>query len=341
MKIHYLNSEENFTNQIKKYHEQYDKLFFITQDPILNQNPIINTIIHTDHHYICSDKEQCKSLEEYEKIIKFLSSKHCNKNSAIISIGGGTVTDLCGFVSSSYMRGIAHIAVPTTLLGMVDAAIGGKTALNIGQIRNLIGSYKNPDSLIIYDQFLHTLSKKDIINGYAEILKYALIMDEKLFIEIENNIDELLSNMNLDFIQSIIKKCIKHKLHIVEKDQYDQGIRNILNFGHTVGHALESCSDFKISHGIAVFHGMRIASYLSYKKNNITMKDYNRIIKLIEKMNLDELQKMNHNRIMEFIRVDKKNINEKLNYILLKKIGSAYIEKNFDKENIKKALEIL
>ena len=341
MKINYLTLEEDFINQIKKNQEQYDKLFFITQSPILNQNSIVDTIIQTGHHYICPDNEECKSLKEYEKIIKFLSSNHCNKNSVIISIGGGTVTDLCGFVSSSYMRGIAHIVVPTTLLGMVDAAIGGKTALNVGKIRNLIGSYKNPNSLIIHNQFLKTLSKNDIINGYAEIIKYALIMDEKLFIKIENNIDELLSNMNLDFIQSIITTCIDHKLNIVNQDQYDQGIRNILNFGHTVGHALESYSNFKIPHGTAVFHGMRIASYLSYKENNITSKEYNRIIKLIEKMNLKKLGKIDCNAIMDLIDLDKKNISKKLNYILLKKIGFAYIEKNFNKKNIKKALKIL
>ena len=341
MKINYLNSELEFIKQIKKYHKKYDKIFFITQNPILNQNDIIKEIIHTGYYYICSNSEQCKTLKEYEKIIKFLSNHHCNKNSAIISIGGGTVTDICGFVASSYMRGIAHIVIPTTLLGMVDAAIGGKTALNIGKIRNLIGTYKNPDDLIIYNKFLITLNQNELINGYAEIMKYALIMDEKLFIDIENNIEELLSDIKLDLMQTFIKTCINHKLNIVKQDQFDQGIRNILNFGHTIGHALESCSDFKISHGTAVFHGMHIASYLSYKSNNITITDYNRIIKLIKKMNLKKLQKINDNEIMEFINSDKKNINDKLNYILLKKIGSAYIEKNFNKQNIKNALKIL
>ncbi|MBI44940.1 MAG: 3-dehydroquinate synthase [Candidatus Marinimicrobia bacterium] len=341
MKINYLNTEAELIQQIKKYHKQYDKVFFMTQNPILKQNAIIHQIIQEHNYYICSNSEQCKTLKEYEKIIEFLSNKHCNRNSAIISIGGGTVTDLCGFVASSYMRGITHIVIPTTLLGMVDAAIGGKTALNIGKIRNLIGTYKKPDDLIIYNKFLITLNQQEIINGYAEIIKYALIMDKKLFIKIENNIDQLLYDINLDLIQNIIKICINHKLEIVKQDQFDQGIRNILNFGHTVGHAIESYYNFKISHGKAVFHGMHIASYLSYKNNNITITEYNRIMKLIEKMNLNKLQKLDYNKIMDFITADKKNINNELNYILLKTIGSAYIEKNFNKKNIKNALKIL
>ena len=341
MKINHINSKKELERHIYKYQNQYDKLFFITQQTILKKAPIVNIIAQNGYKYICGENENCKSLDEYSKVIEFLSKNHCNKNSAIVSIGGGTVTDLCGFVASSYMRGISHIVIPTTLLGMVDAAIGGKTALNVQKIRNLIGSYKNPDAIIIYTMFINSLNKNDMINGYAEIIKYALIMDETLFIKIEENIEELLSNTNLNLIESIIETCMNHKLNIVNQDPYDEGIRNILNFGHTVGHALEGFLNFKISHGVAVLYGMHVASYLSYEKKNITAKEYNRITSLIKKIGLKKIEKLDSNKILKLITLDKKNMGGKLNYILLKKIGSAYIEKNYNKKSLILGLKIL
>jgi len=238
------------------------------------------------------------------------------------------------------MRGIDHVFIPTTLLAMVDAAIGGKTALNYKGIRNLLGTYKNPKEIIISTDFISTLSQENIRNGCAEIIKYALIMDSNLFETIEENISNIFPNPDKNILW-IIKQCINHKMDIVNQDQYDQNIRNILNFGHTLGHALESYYDFKMSHGEAILYGMKIASYLSKEENYLNDNDYQRIIKLIGTFKLPQLENLKFDQIISYINSDKKNIGNELNYILLKNIGTAVIEKNYNKDLIKEGLKIL
>ncbi len=339
MNIHYLDSKEHIAKNITPYHDQYDKVFIVSQKSILSYHPFINTLGPNIH--FCDEGEQCKSIIQYEKTINYLHDNKCNKNSMIIGIGGGTVTDFCGYIASTYMRGIDHVFIPTTLLAMADAAIGGKTALNYKSIRNLLGTYKNPKEIIISTDFISTLSQKNIRNGCAEIIKYALIMDLNLFENIEENISNIFPNPDIDIIKPIIKQCINHKIKIVNQDQYDQNIRNILNFGHTVGHALESCYDFKMSHGEAVLYGMMVASHLSNKANYLNDNDYQRIIKLMGTFKLPKLENLDFNHIMSCINSDKKNIGNELNYILLKNIGAAIIEKDYNKKLIKESLEIL
>ncbi len=286
MNVEFIKSKVELNKILKLYYQKHDKIFLITQQSIIDKNTTVHNLINKKYIYICEENEQCKSIIEYQKIINFLHTNGCNKNSLIIAIGGGTITDLVGFVSGTYMRGIAMLSVPTTLLGMVDASIGGKTALNFEYSRNLIGLYYNPISIIIYSNFIQTLNKNEIINGLAEIIKYALILDIKLFNQLENSINEILSLENEKLLDQIIKKCIKYKNDIVQKDQFDNNIRNILNFGHTVGHALESYYDFKMPHGLAVLYGMLSASYLSYQQQLLSENDYNRIKILINTFNL-------------------------------------------------------
>ena len=339
MSIHYLDSKEHIAKNITDYHDQYDKVFIISQKSILSYQPFIKPL--GPNIYFCDEGEQCKSIIQYEKIINYLHDNKCNKNSIIIGIGGGTVTDFCGYIASTYMRGIDHVFIPTTLLAMVDAAIGGKTALNYKGIRNLLGTYKNPKEIIISTDFISTLSQENIRNGCAEIIKYAVIMDSSLFENIEENIANIFPNPDINIITPIIKRCINHKMDIVNQDQYDQNIRNILNFGHTLGHALESYYDFKMSHGEAILYGMKVASYLSKEENYLNDNDYQRIIKLIGTFKLPQLENLKFDQIISYINSDKKNIGNELNYILLKNIGTAVIEKNYNKDLIKEGLKIL
>ncbi len=340
MKVTLIESTQQINSYINDYQKSYDQIFILTQKNIVNTN-IANQLINKHNVYICKDGEECKNLIEYQNIIQYLAKYKCNKNSLLIGLGGGTITDLCGFVASTYMRGISFINIPTTLLGMVDASIGGKTALNIGDKRNLVGTFKDPDVLILYPQFLNSLSTDEMVNGYAEILKYALIMDNSLFKIIENNINSLIQNINFDLINEIIETCINHKMKIVKQDKHDQGIRNILNFGHTIGHALESYYKFELSHGQAVLYGMKAACFLSLEKQNISRAQYDRIIKILNKLDITPLHDLDMNKVLSFIETDKKNIGGQLNYILLNNIGSAYIEKNYNKDNLIKGLEIL
>jgi 3-dehydroquinate synthase len=339
MNIQYLNTEKKLINKIQAYYTYYDKIFIFTQNTILLHYEFIKNLNATI--YICDDGESCKSIEQYNESIKYLHNHQCNKKSIIIGIGGGVITDFTGYVASTYMRGITHSFIPTSLLAMVDAAIGGKTALNTNGVRNLLGTYKNPNDVMIYTNFLKTLKKDDIINGCAEILKYSLIMDIELFDYLEKNISDIFPDCNIKIIQPIINKCINHKINIVTQDQYDLGIRNILNFGHTIGHALESYYAFKMPHGKAVLYGIIVGSYLSQKENILSEKSYNRIINLIKTFNLPSLDNLHTSKIMTFIHNDKKNIGNELNYILLKNIGEAIIQKNYNKKFIEEGLSIL
>ena len=339
MKINKFDNQGDFIKYIEQYNKKYDKIFLLTQKSITHYYSFIKKI--DINLFICSENEECKSIQEYEKIIQYLSDEHCNKRSLIIGLGGGSVTDLSGFIAASYMRGIDHILIPTTLLGMVDASIGGKTALNVNNIRNLIGSFKNPEEVVLYFNFLQTLNKHDILNGYAEIIKYSLIIDCNLFDLLEKNISVFIKSINTEEIKSIIELCIKHKLSIVNQDQFDNNIRMILNFGHTLGHALESYYNYELSHGKAVLYGILLASYLSYKEHSLDYSEYNRITQLISKFNLPKLKNINIKKIEQFINKDKKNINNELNYIILNKIGEAKIENNYCKQKIIKALKIL
>jgi len=339
MLINQVNTQRRLVDYIKTYREKYDKVFLLTQESIIQHYPLIQKL--DINIFICQEQELCKSIWEYETIIKKLSKNNCNKKSLIIGMGGGAITDLSGFVASSYMRGVKHVLIPTTLLGMVDASIGGKTALNVNNIRNLIGSFKTPIEVLLYYDFLQTLNSEEIYNGYSEIIKYALIVDYKLFELLEKNIASLLQSLSLSKIKPIISKCIKHKLNIVKKDQYDNDIRMILNFGHTVGHALESYYNYNLSHGQAVLYGMKIASYLSYKEHTLGENQYDRIVNLINKFQLPKLEKLDRKKIQELINNDKKNIHNQLNYIVLKNIGEATIKKNFSKKKIINALKVL
>ena len=339
MIINQINNQIRFIDYIETYKKKYDKIFLLTQKSIIQHYPFMERL--DINILICREKEACKSIEEYETIIKKLSTKHCNKKSLIMGMGGGAITDLSGFVASSYMRGIKHVLIPTTLLGMVDASIGGKTALNVNNVRNLIGCFYNPTEVLLYFDFLQTLNQKEMCNGYAEIIKYSLILDYKLFELLETNIALLIKSVNLETLKPIIQICIQHKLNVVKDDQFDDNYRMILNFGHTVGHALESYYNYKLSHGQAIIYGMKISSYLSYKEGLLNNNQYNRIESLIRQFNLPKLKNINIKKIKDLINNDKKNIHNKLNYIMLTNIGEAKIAKNYSKEKILDALQIL
>ena len=339
MIINQINNQTRFIDYIETYKKKYDKIFLLTQKSIIQHYPFMERL--DINILICREKEVCKSIEEYETIIKKLSTKHCNKKSLIIGMGGGAITDLSGFVASSYMRGIKHVLIPTTLLGMVDASIGGKTALNVNNVRNLIGCFYNPTEVLLYFDFLQTLNQKEMCNGYAEIIKYSLILDYKLFELLETNIALLIKSVNIETLKPIIQICIQHKLNVVKDDQFDDNYRMILNFGHTVGHALESYYNYKLSHGQAIIYGMEISSYLSYKEGLLNNNQYNRIESLIRQFNLPKLKNINIKKIKDLINNDKKNIHNKLNYIMLTNIGEAKIAKNYSKEKILDALQIL
>ncbi|WGH25349.1 MAG: 3-dehydroquinate synthase [Candidatus Shikimatogenerans bostrichidophilus] len=267
--------------------------------------------------------ERYKSLKTCIKIWKIFIKKNIDKKSLLINFGGGVVTDLGGFIASLFKRGINFINVPTTLLGMVDASIGGKNGINFYKYKNEIGVINNPIYTIINYRFLDSLPKKEIYSAFGEILKYGLIYNKKYF----NYIKKIKIYGIVNWVK-IIYIAVKIKNKIVDKDPKEiLGIRKILNFGHTIGHAIESLFLLKkkiITHGEAISLGMICESWISKKVNNLSNKDYKTICKVILSFfKIRKIKKKYFKYILKIIKNDKKNYNNKIYLVLLKNIGSA------------------
>ena len=252
-----------------------------------------------------------------------------NRSDLIIAAGGGVLGDMVGFVSSIYKRGINFINLPSTLLSQVDSCIGGKTGVNTKHGKNLIGSFYNPKVVIIETEFLKSLPKREVICGYAEILKHSLINDRNFFKFLQKNTQKILSLDSKTLTNTIYKSC-KIKLNFTEKDFKEKGLRKKLNFGHTFAHALEIQNKYskKLNHGEAVLVGMFIAIKISKLKNLCSKNTYQKIEDLyIENSLLNNLKiYLNKNHILKsikFMKNDKKNEDEKISFILLKNIGKT------------------
>ncbi len=277
-----------------------------------------------------SSSEKLKSFQNaYNAVEKFLS-KNFNRSDVIISVGGGVIGDFSSFVASILKRGVNFINIPTTLLAQVDSSIGGKTGVNSKYGKNLIGSFYQPKLVISDVSFLKSLPKREVVCGYAEILKHSLILKTNLFAWLNLNSNKILNERNSDFLKIAIYKSCKIKLHFVKKDTKEKNQRMILNFGHTFAHAIEAKNKFskKINHGEAVLMGMMLASKLSLLKKITAEKNVNNLMHIYKKNNLNYkldkfFKKKDFNKIINFMLNDKKNNDEKINLILLKNIGKT------------------
>ena len=311
------------------------KISYLIKDIKINQNIHIIKI---------EGSEKIKSIQYYSKISSRLLKLKIDRSSTIISIGGGTIGDLSGLIASTILRGVKFILIPTTLLSQVDSSIGGKNGINTSYGKNLIGTFFQPNKVIIDPSVLSTLSKREIISGYAEILKHALIKNKKLYIWLNNNYTKVI-NLQTEFITKAIIESIKVKAFFVKKDEKEKLLGNssraMLNFGHTFGHALETMNDYnnKLTHGEAVAIGISFAAKISNKKHLITDKEYYNIIQHLQKVKLPYFDKrIKSNKLYNIMLADKKNSNNKINLILLKRIGCAYFERGLNREAIKKLL---
>lgn len=264
--------------------------------------------------------EDSKSIKVVEDLCRTMIEDGADRNSAIISLGGGVITDLGGFVSSIFKRGIQNINIPTTLLAMVDASVGGKTGINLDGYKNQIGTF-NFSSLVFYDyKFLDTLAPLQILNGMAEMIKIALVKDELLW-------DKMQKNEVYD--KQMIEHCINHKQQIVDDDKTEQGQRKILNFGHTIGHAIESMyltHHQEMLHGEAVANGMFYAIKLSENKQDFPHEKAKLICDYLQKTyNIIDI-KPHLNEIYSFLVADKKNKNGHNLFVLLKDIANPIID---------------
>lgn len=268
--------------------------------------------------------ESSKSLKTIEKLSEQMAEKNFSRRDSIIALGGGVVGDTGGFLASIYMRGIPYIHVPTTLLAMVDSAIGGKTGVDLEAGKNLIGTITQPKIVLIDPDYLNNFPEKQLINGMAEVIKYGVIRSTSLFKFIEQSIEKIKSK-DKKTIEKLITESAKIKAKVVEEDEKEAGLRMILNYGHTYGHALEKLSNYTLLHGHAISIGMVIANKIAVEQKLLENEEAERIKKLLKNMGLPVIT--NKKVRAKDLLSDKKRVGNYINMILPKKIGQVIIQK--------------
>ena len=265
--------------------------------------------------YVFPHGESSKSAENFISILEFLAENRITKSDVIIALGGGVVGDISGFCAGVYLRGIKFVQIPTTLLSAVDSSVGGKTAINLKAGKNLAGVFNQPSLVICDPRTLDTLPNEIFTDGCAEVIKYGIINDKELF--------EILKSGIRNNIEEIIERCVKNKADIVEKDEFDTGLRQLLNLGHTTGHAIEICSDLSISHGQAVAIGTCIATKIAVAMDFCPATDLEEVEALIKKEGLPTKSPFDSKELASVATADKKREGAKINFVLPYGIGNC------------------
>lgn len=335
------NLERDLVNAISEC--EHDRIFVLTDETtqelcwpkiknfkaLKNSTPII--IKATDTH---------KNLDTLSQVWQALSNGGATRHSLMINLGGGMVTDLGGFAASTFKRGIDFINIPTTLLAMVDASVGGKTGINFGGLKNEIGVFSDSRFVIINTQFLDTLDHDNICSGYAEMLKHGLISDERTWAEL---VTFDLDNPDLNELQRMVAESIKVKERIVETDPHEHGIRKALNLGHTMGHAFESFAMRRgtpILHGYAVAYGLISELYMSARKTAFPTDRMHQTVRFIrENYGTFNITCDDYPTLIELMHHDKKNTSGIINFTLLGNVGDIRINQTANEEEIKEALD--
>ncbi len=285
--------------------------------------------------------EDSKSLKTAEGLYLAALEHKLDRGSSILALGGGVVGDLAGFIAATYMRGIDFIQVPTTLLAQVDSSVGGKVAVNLGGAKNIVGAFYQPRLVIIDPQTLKTLPEREFRQGLAEVIKYGIIWDDDFFFWLKENINVDI-RLNMKELVYIVKRSCKIKAEIVEKDECEKGIRVLLNFGHTIGHALESIFGLEsLFHGEAVACGMIAEARLAQNMGLLDKKDFMMIRALVDSaVPVKKPGDIDKSEFLRYLSYDKKNIGKKTTFVLPKKIGDAAVYTHIVADDILDALDI-
>jgi 3-dehydroquinate synthase len=286
--------------------------------------------------------EASKNIHSCLGIAEKLSRLGADRTSAIVALGGGVTGDIAGFIASIYMRGIPCIQIPTTLLAQVDSSIGGKTGIDMEAGKNLLGTFSQPKAVFIDVSFLKTLPDTEFRSGLAEVLKYGIIESPDLLTLIDSHVDELRSRDSA-FLERLITLCCRIKKNIVELDERETGLRRILNFGHTLGHAIEAVSSYTVSHGEAVSIGIAAAAMLSERMKYLPPEDTVRILSLIRNLGLNDRIPANlaSDAILAGLRADKKKQGDVVPFVLLKNLGIPFMNGGVQEPLIRKVIEEL
>ena len=283
--------------------------------------------------------ESSKSLDQAEKLYDHLLKLNCDRKSLLVALGGGVIGDLVGFVAATYQRGIPFIQVPTTLLSLVDSSVGGKTAVNHPKGKNMIGAFYQPHLVVADLETLQTLSQKEYRAGLAEVVKYGVIADANLFEFLETNYEKII-NIDQNFLTYIVETSCAIKASVVEKDERESHYRMILNFGHTFGHAIESLTEYsQFVHGEAVAIGMVLATKLSHSVGKCSEDVPRRLEVLLKNFGLPvDMPTLNSSAVIKSLYHDKKTVENKIKFILVKEIGSIEIVDQVSEAEILKVL---
>lgn len=343
---YYVNfQEEAYLNLNKYIEENTPSKIFILVDENTNQNclPILLPRVETTKEIEIIEieaGEENKNLDTCTGVWHALTDLGADRKSLLINLGGGVITDLGGFVASTFKRGIAFINIPTTLLSMVDASVGGKTGVDLGVLKNQIGLFSDPEMVLIDTTYLETVSEREIKSGLAEIIKYGLTYD----VSIWNRINDF-DNLTLENISTLIHRSIEIKNEVVTKDPREGGLRKVLNFGHTLGHAvesyfLESDKKEKLTHGEAIAIGMITEAYISEKLLNFPKEEVQKIKEeSIAIYGKAAIKPEDYDSIMELLIHDKKNVGGQVNFVLLTSYENFKFDCKVEKELLIEALD--
>lgn len=293
---------------------------------------VASTCVH-----VCEAGEPFKNNETMLQIYHTLVTNQMDRKGLIIALGGGVIGDMAGFAAATYMRGVGVIQVPTTTVSQHDSSIGGKTGIDYLNYKNMIGAFYNPLCVYINTEVLKSLPERELIGGLAEGIKHGLIYDRLLFEAFERNQEEML--LVAPVVEEITFASCKVKCEVVEADGKEQGLRKILNLGHTIGHAIETLSNFTLSHGQCVAYGTVMVAYISHERGLLTEEETNRIVKIFKAYKLLQPFEINDvDTVWEYMLHDKKMAYGKISFILLECIGRARIVTDVTKEEVKKAM---
>jgi 3-dehydroquinate synthase len=323
---------------------KYDKVFVLTDTNTKEKcYPMVREIPQLSNApvFTVGAGDTNKNINEVVELWKRLSESGASRNSLLINLGGGMITDMGGFVGATFKRGIKNINIPTTLMSSVDAAVGGKTGINFNGLKNEIGSFYPPECVFIYNEFLRTLDRDNILSGYAEMIKHALISSRDIYSNVLSYDPD--GDKGIEPLNDLVAQSVAVKERIVEEDPKEHGIRKALNLGHTIGHAYESLSFRKSSpmlHGHAVAAGLIAELYLSHKVCGFPMKDLTQITHYIKSLYPAFIHDCkDYESLYELMTHDKKNEGGIINFTLLSDIGKVQINQSVNKETILSALD--
>ena len=283
--------------------------------------------------------EESKTLDTVRDLYKVLIENKFSRQDILVALGGGVVGDLVGYTAATYLRGIDFIQIPTTLLSQVDSSIGGKTGVDFDGYKNMVGAFHMPRLVYINITTLNTLTDRHYFNGFGEVMKHGLIKDASFYEWLLANMYEL-NEREPKILAEMVKHSLIIKKIVVEKDPHEKGIRAILNFGHTLGHAIEKAFNFTLLHGECVSLGAVAASFISWKKGYLKMEEYYEIRDMFVPFNLPiSITDVNPSDLLDYVKSDKKATATGIKYILLKKVGKAFIDTSVSEQEILDAIE--